>query len=191
MLTIKEAEDLVQEAFKVGMLQSGIEARDFALWISERGDIGNVLELGTCAGGLLFLMDRAANPGLRISMDMPWDNRDPNCYGLEPRFKAQMPNVIEVLGQIHDKAQRDRLAAALGDKKIDLMMIDADHSYEGCKRHVDMYAPFIRPGGYIAFHDCSNGWACGLYVKQELFPEHEHWLFEEPKNLFGIGVIQL
>jgi predicted O-methyltransferase YrrM len=192
MLTPDEVLKLVKEAADaVGILQSHIEARDFAVWCSER-EIANVLELGTCSGGMMFLMDRACKPGVRISMDMPWSVRDPKPpQNWESRFRSYLPHVIEVFGQIHDEAQRNQLATVLGDKKLDLIFIDADHSAEGAAQHVRMYAPFLRPGGYLAFHDLSNGWACGTWVKENLFPMCPHWLFEEPKNLYGIGVIQI
>ena len=37
--------------------------------------------------------------------------------------------------------------------EIDFLFIDADHSIGGCKRDFIGYSSFIRPGGYIAFHD--------------------------------------
>jgi predicted O-methyltransferase YrrM len=42
--------------------------------------------------------------------------------------------------------------------KADLIFIDGDHSYEGCKRDVEHYIPCnLRPGGYFALHDY-YGW---------------------------------
>lgn len=39
------------------------------------------------------------------------------------------------------------------DKEIDLLFVDGDHSYEGVVR--DLYwTYFVRPGGYVLFHDC-------------------------------------
>lgn len=188
MKTIQEVEALVQDAFKIGMLQSGIEARDFALWVQEQ-DISHIIESGTSGGGTLFLLDRVAKPGLRISLDMPWGQRDPQ--GSEATFKAAVPYVLEVLGNIHEEEQWNKLHRLLNGQLVDLLFIDSDHSYEGCKQHVEMYRGFVRSGGFIGFHDLSNGWGCGLYVKEELFPKYTHWLFEEPKNLYGIGVVQV
>ena len=84
-----------------------------------------------------------------------------------------------------------RSSDLLAGRQVDLLFIDADHSRDGCKHHVEMYREFVRPGGFIGFHDVSNGWGCGDYVREELFPKHEHWLFEEKVNLFGIGVIRI
>src|SRR5581483_6669475 len=37
--------------------------------------------------------------------------------------------------------------------EIDLLFIDADHSYEAVLRDVDDWSPFVRAGGWIALHD--------------------------------------
>jgi predicted O-methyltransferase YrrM len=51
----------------------------------------------------------------------------------------------------------DSLAAAqsLAAKRgtIDLIFIDGDHSYEACKADIAAWAPLVKRGGVIAFHD--------------------------------------
>jgi predicted O-methyltransferase YrrM len=37
--------------------------------------------------------------------------------------------------------------------KIDFLMIDGDHSYEGVKADFNLYHKLVRKGGIIAFHD--------------------------------------
>lgn len=44
--------------------------------------------------------------------------------------------------------------------EISLLFIDGDHSYEGCKRDVDLYLPLVKSGGIVIFHD--SGWADGV-----------------------------
>ena len=41
----------------------------------------------------------------------------------------------------------------LAGKKVDLLFIDGDHSYEGVKKDFEMYSPLVADGGVIAFHD--------------------------------------
>lgn len=42
--------------------------------------------------------------------------------------------------------------------QADLIFIDGDHSYEGCKKDVERFVPeFLRPGGYFILHDY-YGW---------------------------------
>ena len=51
----------------------------------------------------------------------------------------------------------DSLAAArqLEAKRgaIDFIFIDGDHSYDACKADIVAWAPFVKRGGVIAFHD--------------------------------------
>lgn len=35
----------------------------------------------------------------------------------------------------------------------DLLFIDGDHTYIGCKSDVIRYVPWLRPGGYFILHD--------------------------------------
>lgn len=39
------------------------------------------------------------------------------------------------------------------DKKIDILLIDGDHSYEMCKSDFENYEKFVKEGGYIFLHD--------------------------------------
>lgn len=39
------------------------------------------------------------------------------------------------------------------DSKIDLVFIDGDHRYDGCKGDMDAWLPHIKSGGILAFHD--------------------------------------
>lgn len=41
--------------------------------------------------------------------------------------------------------------------RIDLLFIDADHSYEGCTRDLENWFPEVVPGGHVVLHDCYFG----------------------------------
>lgn len=51
--------------------------------------------------------------------------------------------------------QMDSVAAAAErvDGSLDFVFIDADHTYEGCKRDIEAWLPKIRPGGLLGGHD--------------------------------------
>lgn len=42
------------------------------------------------------------------------------------------------------------------DKQIDVLFIDADHSYEGCLDDWNNFSPFVKKGGWVVFHDCDD-----------------------------------
>ncbi len=51
---------------------------------------------------------------------------------------------------IKDWAHRDK-----DHQGIDILFIDADHSYESCLADIKAWAPFVKPGGIIMGHDYS------------------------------------
>ena len=54
---------------------------------------------------------------------------------------------------------------------IDLIHIDGDHSYEGCKRDISNWSKHIRQGGIIAFHDYASHRSLRDAINEEFDPE--------------------
>jgi predicted O-methyltransferase YrrM len=71
-------------------------------------------------------------------------------------------------------AAAQKLAARRG--AIDLIFIDGDHSYVACKADIGAWAPFVKRGGVIAFHDFGSR-ASG--VTQAIFEEIKAGRFAE------------
>lgn len=51
---------------------------------------------------------------------------------------------------------------------IDLLVIDADHSYRGVKRDLTAWLPFVKPDGVIFFHDFDADGT--IFAGQERYP---------------------
>jgi hypothetical protein len=49
-----------------------------------------------------------------------------------------------------------RMCQHVPDKTLDIVYIDADHSYEGVKKDLEAWYPKVKPGGVIAGHDFIN-----------------------------------
>ncbi|MCJ7653806.1 MAG: class I SAM-dependent methyltransferase [Dehalococcoidia bacterium] len=45
-------------------------------------------------------------------------------------------------------------------ESINLLFLDGDHSYEGCRADVEFWLPHLKPGGVLVMHD--YGWAEGV-----------------------------
>lgn len=64
--------------------------------------------------------------------------------------EANLKNYVEFINARSDEVTIEGL--------VDLIFIDGDHSYEGCKSDVLNYVPwYLRPGGYFILHDY-YGW---------------------------------
>lgn len=47
-------------------------------------------------------------------------------------------------------------AKEIEDGSLDIVFIDGDHTYEGCKADIEAWFPKIRDGGWIAGHDYAH-----------------------------------
>ena len=63
--------------------------------------------------------------------------------------------------------RKDSAEAArdIPDKSVDMVFIDADHSYEGCKRDIETWLPKARK--IICGHDYSQNWPGVVKVVDE------------------------
>lgn len=55
------------------------------------------------------------------------------------------------------KGDSARMGKAWGQQRpiklIDLLFVDGDHSYQGVKRDIEAWTPYVKRGGLILFHD--------------------------------------
>ena len=160
-----------------------------------------ILEIGTAAGGTLLLLSRiAAADALLVSIDMPegvfGGGYNVLRSGLYRSFARQGQRIVLIRGDSHRMAIRSRLASALAGEKLDFLFIDGDHSAAGARQDFDDYAPFVRPGGIIAFHDIlpdERGWSGEVYrVWPELATRFngEELVDESGPSGYGIGLLQ-
>ncbi|HLZ93090.1 MAG TPA: class I SAM-dependent methyltransferase [Candidatus Acidoferrum sp.] len=116
------------------------------------------LEIGTNYGGSLFLLCAVSPAKARIiSVDLP----SGPFGGGYPRRKAPVFRQFARAGQklhliranSHEAGTKEQVLRLLGGEPLDYMFIDADHTYDGVRADFEMYAPLVRSGGMIAFHD--------------------------------------
>lgn len=106
-------------------------------------------------------------------MNLPWSNL--NAYCMEYRNKlyekfalpGQKMSLLSI--NSHQRSSLEKVRKLLKGQKLDFLFIDGDHSYEGVKRDFEMYAPLVRKGGLIGFHDIA------LNRKQKSNPVRDYW----------------
>lgn len=128
-------------------------------------EVGSWMGASTCflAGGLkgpaakIFAVDNFR--GLSTcGEDAAWYGRHFRQLGADSTLEIFRANFAALgFAPRSEPVVSDSLAAArtLAAKQgsIDLIFIDGDHSYEACKADITAWAPFVKRGGVMAFHD--------------------------------------
>lgn len=114
-----------------------------------------VLEIGTANAGTLYLLAWASAPGASLlSLDL---------RAFDPAHQRMIESFVDdrriVLMQGNSQLEQtlDEVARFFGTSGIDLLFIDGDHAGENVRRDYELYAPLVRRGGLIAFHDIVDG----------------------------------
>jgi len=152
-----------------------------------------ILEIGTANGGTLFLFTQVATPRAIItSLDLGNPSWKSIIY---KRFKKHGQKLHIVLSDSHNEQTLNKVKTILKSEKLDFLFIDGDHSYEGVKRDFEMYAPLVKEGGIVAFHDvCPHPPQTGCEVNKlwnEIKGEYKHVEIVKDwrQGWAGIGVL--
>src|ERR1700720_1121519 len=116
------------------------------------------LEIGTNFGGTLLLLCALSAPRAKIiSVDLPsgpfgggYPKRKMPIFRRFPR-SGQKLHLIRA--DSHATETKEQVLRLLEGERLDYLFIDADHTYDGVRHDFNMYAPLVRSGGMIVFHD--------------------------------------
>lgn len=100
------------------------------------------------------ILDIGAGPGTSICI-MALASRDSvKLYGIDPFFKSERFTRFDGLeGKIFLIAGETQKVGLKWNIPIDLLFHDAIHSYSAVIKDTLFYAKFVRPNGYILWHD--------------------------------------
>ncbi len=120
------------------------------LWTVAQKVKWDVLEIGRCNGGSTFMLACAVPNATRIvSIDKA------------PVNDVALRSILDRHGLFYNvdlvKADSRTAAISLYPKCIDLLFIDGDHSYEGCKADLSNWSHLVVSGGNIILHDSYAG----------------------------------
>ena len=118
-------------------------------------------ELGTYAGGTtFFLLDML--PDLTMhTVDIFERQENHEDYSKDKYdFTDSYPAFMEKAKKYGDrlivhKGWTHEVAEKIDDGLFDFVFIDADHTYEGCKRDILSWNSKLKPGGFLMGHDCN------------------------------------
>lgn len=181
----------------IQLLQIKEEFEAFLAWIGLQQP-KRIIEIGSHQGGTAMHFCSIA-PELVLSIDLP-DGKDGGipeaaCHERTAMIQKSFPQYRCILGDSHDRRVSKEVDRLLGDDFVDGLFIDGDHSYKGVSGDYLTYREFVKPGGWIAFHDIndtdahrmvgcvvSEFWQ-GLYGDKIEFNVHGKW--------GGIGVLRV
>lgn len=118
-----------------------------------------IVEFGTFRGGSTLVMASNAAPGARVvTIDLDPNLRkvhehgtgvglsdfDVGCLFRDTRYAQQIEQRFANSVEFTDKDLNG---------KADLVLVDADHTYEFARRDTDKAMQFLKPGGTIVWHD--------------------------------------
>jgi predicted O-methyltransferase YrrM len=134
---------------------------------------GYALEIGSFIGASACFIGAAMNEQTKLICIDTWENdamsegkRDTKSEFIE-NTKIYKDKIIKVQGY-STKVIAEVIAIT---QTLELLFIDGDHSYEGCKKDWDFYSPHLKSGSCVIFHDI--GWADGVIkvIEEDVKPK--------------------
>lgn len=135
---------------------------ELPFYLREIGQIhsGRCVEIGCLFGGLTWYGAQIAkdNFGSWVSCDS-WSGDSPDLPSdwdwadIKKGFDLNMrdSNLDDFVEVRHMKSEEAALLEQ--NESLDLVFIDADHTYEGCKKDIDLWWPKLKKGGVMLGHD--------------------------------------
>lgn len=168
-----DAKIFIKEAYELYMPQDKREITQLTEFILDKcrkceNSPYIIVEIGTKFGGTFHIWNRIveqhSKKGLCVSVDMSdgglhggisEDEMDDRDVKFSERFRFSKfirgdSHKFETHYKVRDVINTD---IRPWSGTIDFLFIDGDHSYRGVKDDFEMYSPFVKKGGCIAFHD--------------------------------------
>lgn len=153
---------------------------------------GTVLEIGSHLGASACFLAAGARRqnGTVYCVDL-WQNvhMPDDIADTFPEFKANTAAFESTIVPIRKRSE-ELTDEDLPAEGFDLIFIDGDHRYEGCKADIEVLAHRLKPNGVIAFHDmatwegvsrsvgellATGDWTLGGLVKSLAWLRHAKW----------------
>lgn len=163
------------------------------------GALQTVVEIGTASGGTLALWaELAGSDALLIAVDLPL-GPDARYSDRTLQGAAAGRRLVPVRADSRSPEAREAVLQALGDRHADLLFVDGGHQAAVVHSDLRTFAPCVRDGGIVAFHDIvPHPGLPGVRVHElwsELrtrFPEAVEEILEAPDQTWGgIGLLTM
>jgi hypothetical protein len=132
-----------------------------ALTLKEGEELFELGRFGPSDGAIVNIGNFLGGSSILLSKGSKKENRE-KVYSYDPKTYPLKKNYLQE-NQVEDWIIFKQTTSENGnqewrkrkDRKIRLLFIDGDHSYEGCYKDITLWSPYLVPGGVIAIHDYS------------------------------------
>lgn len=186
----------LRSVFSIEPMQDEEEISQFLSVLKSKG-VNRLLEIGTANGGTFYLFSQTLPKGSTlISIDSPSWPIEGGYPPYKQRFYQSFSKDQElILLRInsHNALSVERVRELLSGKKLDVVFIDGDHSYNGVKADYEMYSPLVREDGLVAFHDIHSPDCPGVRRFWTEISSRNNYteILRKRSNAVGIGYITL
>lgn len=134
-------------------------------------DNGHIIEIGSWKDkSSVYMAVEIINSGKNIKFDCidTWNGSQNDRYHIEEAKKKNLYELflqnIEPVKDIINPIRRTSEEAnnLYQDESVDIIFIDADHSYEAVKKDIKIWLPKVKKGGILAGHDYPSGYHPGV-----------------------------
>jgi cephalosporin hydroxylase len=138
------------------------EIRPFAYYLKRRWpplNATHVVELGVRHGGTSALWHQLLPKANVIGVDRIGHDsyQEPEFSARARQMEVEHPRFKFVHGDTSDVRTLGMVREAIGDGRVGMLFIDADHSYRAVERDYHWFGSMVMNGGFIAFHDIVDG----------------------------------
>jgi cephalosporin hydroxylase len=156
----------------------------YSRFVNELEDGSKIVEVGCWKGkSVAYLAVEIINSGKNITIDAvdTWKGSPNETICQEDPFVKEdklyelfLENISpfsEIVNPI--RMESTEAASLYEDGSLDVVFIDAGHTYEEVKADIIAWLPKVKKGGYISGHDYSFGWESVAKAVDEFFTEKE------------------
>jgi predicted O-methyltransferase YrrM len=147
-------------------------------------DIKNYAEIGSAGGGTTSLFDEV----FKLENAFIVDDNLHDDHRERPEILKDVKNVYEYIGDSQSSEARKFVESF--NIPLDLLFIDADHSYNGVKNDTFNYISLVRKGGFILYHDTVSYSGVKQHVKEMQEDKDNFKLIIDTGTKCGLALFQ-
>lgn len=135
-----------------------------------------IIEIGAYKGKSTCYLAAGAQAGggaIVYSIDL-WERAPWPQYADPAVHRAWEDNIgcLGLVGKAIAICASSQEAAQLVDANVGLLWVDADHTYEGVRRDVELWSPKLALDGVMVFHDAATEhWGVARAIREKLLVE--------------------